>query len=116
MRRMTAAAEQAAAEGRQLLIYAEGTRRAPGAPPVYKPGIAALYRELGLPCTPMATNSGLTWPATGLAKYPGLAVYEVLAPIPAGLKRGAFMAALETTIEGASNALTTEGEVLRPTA
>ncbi len=106
VRTMTAAATQALKEDRQLVIYPEGTRRPPGAAADYKPGIAALYRELALPCTPMATNSGLTWPGAGLAKHPGVAVYEILAPIPAGLKRAAFMATLEREIEAACARMT----------
>jgi len=105
VRRLTAATARALAEGRQVFIFPEGTRRAPGAPPAYKPGIAALYREMNLPCTPIATNSGHVWPASGLAKYPGTAVYELLPTIPAGLKRGAFMTALEAAIEGAGGNL-----------
>jgi 1-acyl-sn-glycerol-3-phosphate acyltransferase len=105
VRRLTAATARALAQGRQVFIFPEGTRRAPGAPPAYKPGIAALYREMNLACIPIATDSGHVWPAAGLAKYPGTAVYELLAPIPAGLKRGAFMTALETAIEGACDRL-----------
>jgi 1-acyl-sn-glycerol-3-phosphate acyltransferase len=105
VRRLTAATASALAEGRQVFIFPEGTRRAPGAPPDYKPGIAALYREMNLPCIPIATNSGRVWPASGLAKYPGTAVYELLPTIPAGLKRGAFMTALEAAIEGAGDQL-----------
>jgi 1-acyl-sn-glycerol-3-phosphate acyltransferase len=105
VRRLTAATERALAEGRQVFIFPEGTRQAPGAPPAYKPGIAALYREMNLPCIPIATNSGHVWPASGLAKFPGVAVYELLPPIPAGLKRGVFMTELEAAIEGAGNRL-----------
>jgi 1-acyl-sn-glycerol-3-phosphate acyltransferase len=105
VRRLTAATARAVAEGRQVFIFPEGTRQAPGAAPAYKPGIAALYREMDLACTPIATNSGRVWPASGLAKYPGTAIYELLPPIPAGLRRAAFMAALEAAIEGASGQL-----------
>ena len=31
------------AKGRQIVIYPEGTRQELGAPPDYKPGIAAMY-------------------------------------------------------------------------
>src|SRR5262249_31403432 len=62
MRAMIAAAQARIAEGRQIVIFPEGTRMPPGAPPDYKPGIAALYRQLGLPCIPVALNSGLHWP------------------------------------------------------
>ncbi|MGV8930064.1 MAG: lysophospholipid acyltransferase family protein [Brevundimonas sp.] len=93
------------AEGRQMLIFPEGTRTPVGAEPDYKPGIAALYRDLDCPCTPMATNSGVHWPAHGFRRYPGTIIYEFLPPIPAGLKRDAFMERLERELEGASSAL-----------
>jgi len=90
---------------RQVVIFPEGTRRPPGDPGDYKPGIAALYRDLGIACTPLATNSGVHFPAKGLMKYPGKVVFEFLEPIPAGLKRGEFMKVLEQRIETASNAM-----------
>lgn len=93
------------AEGRQILIFPEGTRADVGAPADYKPGIAALYRDLDCPCTPMATNSGVHWPAHGFRRYAGTVVYEFLPAIPAGLKRAEFMERLEERLEGASNAL-----------
>jgi 1-acyl-sn-glycerol-3-phosphate acyltransferase len=97
------------AEDRQVVIFPEGTRKDPGAEPDYKPGIAALYRDLGLPCTPVATNSGVHWPAHGFIRRPGTVVFQFLEPIPAGLKRGEFMKELEARIETASNALLAEG-------
>ncbi len=90
---------------RQLVIFPEGTRTEPGASPDYKPGVAALYRDLEVPCTPIATNSGVCWPAHGFMKHPGKVVFEILEPIPAGLKRAQFMSELETRIETASKAL-----------
>ena len=92
-------------EGRQVLIFPEGTRTAPGAAPDYKPGIAALYRDLDCPCVPMATNAGHHWPAHGFRRTPGTVVYEFLPPIPPGLKRAEFMARLEAELEAASTAL-----------
>jgi 1-acyl-sn-glycerol-3-phosphate acyltransferase len=56
----------------------------------------------------MATNAGLLWPAKGLAKYPGVAIFEILPPIPEGLKRAAFMTRLETEIETACSQLLLE--------
>ena len=95
-------------EGRQVVIFPEGTRAEPGAPPDYKPGVAGLYRELDGPCTPVATNSGVHWPPHGFLRFPGLVVYEFLPPIPAGLKRASFMAVLEDRIEEATGRLLTE--------
>jgi 1-acyl-sn-glycerol-3-phosphate acyltransferase len=102
---MVRQARARAAEGRQIFIFPEGTRAAPGAPPDYKPGVMALYRDLGVPCWPMATNAGVHWPAHGFRRYPGTVVYEFLPPIPAEMKRAEFMALLESRIETASNAL-----------
>lgn len=93
------------AEGRQILIFPEGTRAPVGSTPDYKPGIAALYRDLDCPCTPIATNSGVHWPAHGFRRHPGVVVFEFLPAIPAGLKRAEFMATLEERIETASNAM-----------
>lgn len=95
-------------EGRQIVIFPEGTRAEPGAAPDYKPGVMALYRDLGIPCWPVATNAGLCWPAHGIQRHPGVIVYEFLAPIEAGLKRPQFMEALQNSIEAASTRLLTE--------
>jgi len=46
---MNEAAARAIGEGRQLIIFPEGTRRAPGAPPAYKLGLTHLYANLGVP-------------------------------------------------------------------
>ena len=94
-------------EGRQIVIFPEGTRKPPGAEPDYKPGIAALYRDLDCPCWPLATNSGVHWPAHGFKRHPGVAVFEFLPPIAPGLKRAEFMAELENRLETASTALLT---------
>lgn len=94
-------------EGRQIVIFPEGTRKLPGADPDYKPGIAALYRDLDCPCWPLATNSGVHWPAHGFKRHPGVVVFEFLPPIAPGLKRAEFMAELENRLEAASTALLT---------
>ncbi len=108
LRALLAAARDRASAGREVFIFPEGTRRPPGAAPDYKPGVAALYRELELPCTPVATNSGLSWPAHGLVRYPGAIVFEYLPAIPPGLKRAEFMRTLESAIETASARLAAE--------
>ena len=102
LKQMVADARRILGQGREIVIFPEGTRQLPGAPPDYKPGVAALYRELALPCIPMATNSGHHWPANGLKFTPGTVVFEFLDPIPAGLKRGEFMRQLQEKIESAT--------------
>jgi 1-acyl-sn-glycerol-3-phosphate acyltransferase len=102
-------ARQRAGDGRQVLIFPEGTRRTPGAPPDYKPGVLALYEGLKLPCVPMALNSGLYWPRRSLKRYPGRIIVEFLPPLPAGLPRAEFREAVQSAIETASDRLREEG-------
>jgi 1-acyl-sn-glycerol-3-phosphate acyltransferase len=95
--------------GRQLLIYPEGTRRAVGAPPDYKNGVSLIYGEAGVPCIPVALNSGLFWPRRTFMRYPGTLVVEFLDPIPPGLKRQEFTARLQAVIEEATDRLVKAG-------
>ncbi|MGQ0673832.1 MAG: lysophospholipid acyltransferase family protein [Hyphomicrobium sp.] len=99
-----------AAQGRQIVIFPEGTRQAPGAPPDYKPGYVALYEGLGLPCVPLALNSGLYWPRRSLLRHPGTIVVEFLNPLPPGLPRKDFRETVERQIEGATAKLIAEAE------
>lgn len=108
LKRLVADARDKASEGRQVVIFAEGTRRPPGAEPDYKPGYVALYEGLGIPCVPIALNSGLFWPRRSLMRFPGTIVVEVLEPIPPGLARAEFRRLLESRIEAASAALVRE--------
>ena len=107
---MTAAARREAARGRQIVIFPEGTRRPPGAKPRYLPGVAFLYAELGLPCVPIALNSGLFWPRRSLRRHPGTVLVEVLDPIPPGLEKREFLMRLQNATEQATARLVAEGE------
>jgi 1-acyl-sn-glycerol-3-phosphate acyltransferase len=107
--RMAAAARNEIARSRQIVIFPEGTRRPPGAEPRYLPGVAYLYAEIGVPCVPVALNSGLFWPRRSLRRYPGTVLVEVLDPIPPGLDKRAFMAHLQTALEQATARLVAEG-------
>jgi 1-acyl-sn-glycerol-3-phosphate acyltransferase len=114
LREMAAQAKREAAKNRQVVIFPEGTRRVPGAPPAYQPGVALLYKGLGLPCVPVALNSGLFWPRRSFRKYPGTIVVEFLPPIPPGLASKTFLADLEAAIEGASDRLLRESAAAVP--
>lgn len=105
LRKMMREAQERVADGRQVVIFPEGTRGWPGEKIDYKPGAAALYRTMNTPCVPIALNSGLYWPPHGIMRNPGHIIVEVLEPIPPGLSRDAFMAELEKRIETASAAL-----------
>ena len=81
---------------------------APGVSAPYKAGTAALYEQMEQPCVPVATNAGYFWPRRGLYRRPGVAVVEFLQPIEPGLPKDAFMRALETQVETASDGLLRE--------
>lgn len=109
MKAMTRRAQADMAEGRQILIFPEGTRRAAGAPPDYKFGVAHLYSSLGVPCLPIALNSGLYWPRRTILKRSGTILVEILPALPPGLPRRQFMGRLQADIEAASDRLLAEG-------
>ena len=97
--------------GRQLVIFPEGTRRAPGAEPRYKYGVAQLYAAEGVPCIPIALNSGLFWPRRSLRRNPGTVLVEVLDPILPGLDKDVFLERLKNEIETATARLIVESQV-----
>lgn len=105
LRQMVRDGQDRLAEERQLLIFPEGHRGEPGVAGDYQPGVAGLYRDLGLPAHLVATNSGVHWPAHGIIRRPGTIVFEYLEPLPAGMKRADFMRQMQDRIETASTAL-----------
>jgi 1-acyl-sn-glycerol-3-phosphate acyltransferase len=86
--------------GRQIIIYPEGTRVAPGERPPLRSGFAGLYRALGLPVLPVAVDSGHLW-GRGVLKKSGSITFRIGEPIPAGLKREE----IEARVHAAINAL-----------
>ncbi|MCB1500760.1 MAG: 1-acyl-sn-glycerol-3-phosphate acyltransferase [Bauldia sp.] len=108
LRDMVQRGREETAKGRQIAIFPEGTRRASGAAPAYQPGVALLYKGLGLPAVPAALNSGLFWPRRSFRKYPGTIVIEFLPPIEPGLDSRAFLGRLETAIETGTDRLLAE--------
>jgi 1-acyl-sn-glycerol-3-phosphate acyltransferase len=104
--------EKAASEiatGRQIVIMPEGTRRGPDDPPAYRPGAAALYGRLNVPCVPFGLNSGLYWPRRQFLRKPGTIIISFLPAIPPGLSRRDFQTRLEQAIEGETRRLVAEG-------
>ena len=101
-------AKAAVAEGRRILIFPEGTRRPPGAPPAYKFGVAGIAEGTGAPCVPVAINTGLFWGRRGFMRHPGVAVIEYLPAIEGGLSAKAFLERLQATIEAGCERLNEE--------
>lgn len=108
LKAMIADAKAKADAGREILIFAEGTRRPPGAPPDYKPGYVGLYEALQLPAVPLALNSGLYWPRNSHMLHPGRIIVEILPPIPSGLPRREARSRIEAAVEAASSRLIAE--------
>lgn len=106
---MTERARIELADNRQLIIFPEGTRRPAGAEPRYKHGVAHLYAAEGVPCIPVALNSGLFWPRRSVRRIPGTVVVEILDPIPPGLDKDIFFERLRDGIETATARLIEEG-------
>lgn len=98
-------AHAAVDRGCRIVIFPEGTRKAPLAPADYKYGIARLYAELKVPVVPVALNSGLFWGRNSPVIWPGTGECEFLPAIEAGLAPDVFLERLKTAIETESDKL-----------
>jgi 1-acyl-sn-glycerol-3-phosphate acyltransferase len=101
LRDLIKAGDRMRAEGRPVVIFAEGTRVAPGEKPELQSGFAGLYRALGLPVVPLALDSGRLWPRRSFVKRPGIITMRFGEPIPPGLPRRD----IEARVHAAINAL-----------
>jgi 1-acyl-sn-glycerol-3-phosphate acyltransferase len=108
---MTERARIELADNRQLIIFPEGTRRPTGAEPRYKFGVAHLYAAEGVPCLPVALNSGLFWPRRSIRCMPGTVVVEILDPIAPGLDKDVFFKRLQYEIETATGRLIADAKI-----
>jgi 1-acyl-sn-glycerol-3-phosphate acyltransferase len=58
-------------QGRNIVIFPEGTRVAPGQRGKYGPGGSLLAVKSGAPALPVAHNAGVFWPRSSFVKRPG---------------------------------------------
>lgn len=86
LRKLLKAARAAIAAGRPVLIFPEGTRVAHGDRPPIRPGLAGLYKMLGVPVVTVAVDSGRLW-TRRFIKRPGVVTLHVGDAIPPGLPR-----------------------------
>jgi 1-acyl-sn-glycerol-3-phosphate acyltransferase len=107
---MMAQAHAAIERGCRIVIFPEGTRKAPLAPADYRQGIVRLYLELNVPVVPVALNSGLFWGRNSLVIWPGTAEARFLPAIEAGLSADVFQERLKKAIESESDALILKAE------
>ena len=96
VRRLLRAADRAVADQRQIVIFPEGTRVAPGVRAPLLPGVLALAARTRLPVIPVATDSGLRWGRRAFRKQPGVIHIAIQPPIAPGLPREALLARLES--------------------
>ena len=101
LRQMLKAGRNAVGEARPIIIFPEGTRIPHGERAPLRPGIAGLYKALGLPVVPVALDSGRVWPRQGFVKHAGLVTFRVGETIPPGLPRDE----IEARIHAGINAL-----------
>ena len=84
-------AERAVREARQIVIFPEGTRAAPGRPLPLQPGVAAVAARTGLPVIPVVTDSGRYWGRRAFRKQAGTIQISVLSPILSSCGREVLM-------------------------
>ncbi|MGJ3262466.1 MAG: lysophospholipid acyltransferase family protein [Salinarimonas sp.] len=103
LREMIEQSRATLAEGRSVLIFPEGTRRAPSDPVVFKRGAELLYAALKVPALPMAVDSGLYW-RSGTPRRAGTIRVTYGEPIAPGLSASAFASRAEEVLEAAKRA------------
>ncbi|MGI8569944.1 MAG: lysophospholipid acyltransferase family protein [Methylocella sp.] len=111
---LTRQVSEAIAQGRQMIIFPEGTRKRVGAPPEYKSGVGYLYTDTGAVCVPVALNTGLYWPRRGLSIHPGRVTIAFLDAIAPGLDKQSFLRLLEERIEAGTAELIAEALAADP--
>ena len=95
LRGLIQSAQAAKQAGRQIVIFPEGTRVAPGGHVKLHPGVAAIAARVDLPVIPVATDSGLRWGRRAFRKTPGPIHVAIGPPIPAQTPRAAMLAGIE---------------------
>lgn len=98
LRHLMRETNRAVAEGRQIVIFPEGTRADPGRMHRLQPGIAAMAARAKLPVIPVLTNSGRFWGRRAFRKIPGMIRIDLLSPVPSEDGREALMRELETVL------------------
>lgn len=94
LRKFLRGAERAKADGRQIIIFPEGTRVTVGQDVELRGGFALLATRTGLPITPAATDSGLLWSRRAFRKQPGSVHIHIGKPIAPDLPQAAVIQAL----------------------
>ena len=95
LRKLLTETHAAAAAGRQIVIFPEGTRLPPGQRVKLQPGVAAVAAHAGLPVLPVATDSGRCWQRRSLDRRSGVIHITVGPPIPVATPRAEMLEGIE---------------------
>ncbi|MEW4467731.1 lysophospholipid acyltransferase family protein [Parasphingorhabdus sp. JC815] len=87
MRQIIKQARKAVAQGRPIIIFAEGSRAHHGQRPELQTGFAGIYKLMELPLVPVALDSGLVAPRDTFVQKSGVITYAVQDEIEPGLGR-----------------------------
>lgn len=98
LRRLVREGERAVRERRQIVIFPEGTRGAPGAELPLQPGVAALAARIHLPVVPVVTDSGHCWGRRAFQKHAGTIHIRILPAIEADTGRAELMERLQSLL------------------
>ena len=109
--KMIRRANDAIENGRNIILFPEGTRRPVGAEPAYRQGIVKLYSQLKTKVIPIALNSGQFWPRRSFKLYPGTLIVEILPAIEPGMEQQEFFEHLQEVIESTTARLQKESTV-----
>ncbi|MCJ8143659.1 1-acyl-sn-glycerol-3-phosphate acyltransferase [Ancylobacter sp. A5.8] len=108
LKKMFREGREAAAQGRSLLIFPEGTRRGPHERAEFQRGVVLLYKALGLPAVPVAHNAGRYWKGRSFTLRAGRVRVIYLPALPPGLPDGEFLERITHAIYDARDRLVAE--------
>ena len=95
VRNLLRATEQAKANGRQIVIFPEGTRVEHGSDPEVRAGFSLIAARTGLPVFPVATDSGRYWGRRAFLKRPGCVQIHIGEPIQPDLPQAELITTLK---------------------
>lgn len=98
LRRIVRGTVNSLKEGRNVLIFPEGTRVKPGAQREYLRGLGLMYHAAKVPIIPIVHNAGLCWTEGFRTKHAGLVTMRFLPPIPPGQDPEKTMQDLESLL------------------
>jgi len=99
MRHLLREGERAVREERQIVIFPEGTRAAPGQQLPLQPGAAALAVRARLPVIPVVTDSCRCWGRRAFHKLPGTIHIRLLEPLSPETGRQQLMCSLAQVLK-----------------